>query len=381
MSMNSRAMAKVEKALRSSGQTLASFAMQLGVRSQDLNNWKKRGIPRTRQKQVADALGWTLDQLLSEAEGMPVTLPVARAASAESATGSASALDSLFYDAHPLPHTQIKPSQGTGTADSTAVSLASRSAARVAEELASKQHIANRPADPQHPLSVTGWIYTGPHGRHPPRSGVHPAELSPPQSERIHALPGTPTLARAGEDASFLTPRAAQGSPSGKNRPVPSATSEEPETEAATPLKPDTPGHSAAGEAAQNSGQNAFTIVHHLLTGQPGLIVARHWMEALEIQSEDLTVLEAADDCMEPLLYAGDSLLVDRGDVTIRDGQIYAIAYHQSIKVRRLLLRYDNCLVLRCETRQRHPDELLSAADAQKYLRILGRVVWRGGTL
>ncbi|MEA3643513.1 MAG: S24 family peptidase [Lamprobacter sp.] len=61
--MNS--MARVEAELRARGETLASFAARLGVRSQDINNWKRRGIPRTKQTSVAEALGWSLDQLLT----------------------------------------------------------------------------------------------------------------------------------------------------------------------------------------------------------------------------------------------------------------------------------------------------------------------------
>ena len=58
------AMARVEAEIRARGESLSAFAARIGVRSQDINNWKKRGIPRTRQRLVADALGWTLDDLL-----------------------------------------------------------------------------------------------------------------------------------------------------------------------------------------------------------------------------------------------------------------------------------------------------------------------------
>lgn len=68
-------MERVEAEIRARGESLASFAVRIGVRSQDINNWKHRGIPRTRQKPVADALGWTLDRLLTGEEAgsaMPV---------------------------------------------------------------------------------------------------------------------------------------------------------------------------------------------------------------------------------------------------------------------------------------------------------------------
>lgn len=62
-------MANVEAEIRARGETLASFAARIGVRSQDINNWKRRGIPRTKQTAVAEALGWSLDRLLT---GEPV---------------------------------------------------------------------------------------------------------------------------------------------------------------------------------------------------------------------------------------------------------------------------------------------------------------------
>jgi phage repressor protein C with HTH and peptisase S24 domain len=58
-------MANVEAEIRARGETLASFAARIGVRSQDINNWKRRGIPRTKQAAVAEALGWSLDRLLT----------------------------------------------------------------------------------------------------------------------------------------------------------------------------------------------------------------------------------------------------------------------------------------------------------------------------
>lgn len=64
-------MARVETEIRARGETLASFAARIGVRSQDINNWKHRGIPRTKQRCVAEALGWSLDRLLTGEPAAP----------------------------------------------------------------------------------------------------------------------------------------------------------------------------------------------------------------------------------------------------------------------------------------------------------------------
>lgn len=58
-------MQRVEAEIRNRGNNLAWLAAELGVRSQDINNWKMRGIPRNQQIRVANALGWSLDCLLT----------------------------------------------------------------------------------------------------------------------------------------------------------------------------------------------------------------------------------------------------------------------------------------------------------------------------
>jgi lambda repressor-like predicted transcriptional regulator len=61
-----KAMDKVVAEIRARGESLSSFASRIGVKSQDINNWKRRGIPRSKQKRVADALGWSMDRLLRD---------------------------------------------------------------------------------------------------------------------------------------------------------------------------------------------------------------------------------------------------------------------------------------------------------------------------
>jgi transcriptional regulator with XRE-family HTH domain len=55
---------RVEAELVRRGLTLAEFARQLKVRSQHVNNWKNRGIPKGKLVAVAQVLGLTVDQLL-----------------------------------------------------------------------------------------------------------------------------------------------------------------------------------------------------------------------------------------------------------------------------------------------------------------------------
>ena len=49
------------------GMTKAAFARAVGVLSQDVNNWTKRGLPADRYEKVADVLRCTIDELVGRA--------------------------------------------------------------------------------------------------------------------------------------------------------------------------------------------------------------------------------------------------------------------------------------------------------------------------
>jgi lambda repressor-like predicted transcriptional regulator len=242
-------MVKVEAAVRARGETLAAFARRIGVRSQDINNWKARGIPRTKQKRIADALGWTLDVLLSEDDA-----------------------------AVPAPTVQ----QGY-------------------------TH------DPKIHESATGDPTLG--GR--PDQG-HRA-IAP--GNRWLRLP----LRRIGVD-------------------------------------PDT------GEV---SVEDASTSP----------VCSEPWIGRTQVHSGNLAVLEAHGDTMAPLIRHGDLLVVDLNDREIADGFIFVIRYGGALRSRRIDLRYDGSLILRCEDQARYPDELVPGADRDRHVKVIGRVLWRAGVI
>ena len=83
-------MERVEAEIRARGETLASFAARIGVRSQDINNWKHRGIPWAKRQRVADALGWSLAHLLAD-EGAESAMHVHQGARSPSASAAGAA--------------------------------------------------------------------------------------------------------------------------------------------------------------------------------------------------------------------------------------------------------------------------------------------------
>lgn len=228
-------MVKVEAAVRARGETLAAFANRIGVRSQDINNWKARGIPRTKQKRVADALGWTLDDLLSEDD--PVVLA---------------------------------PTPLEGSA----------------------QH-------PRIPESATGY----PAGGRWLRLPQHRLALDP--------TTGTLSIDDSGEVQTYSEP----------------------------------------------------------------------WIARTRACTENFALLEAQGDTMAPLIRHGDLLVVDLNDREIADGSVFVVRYGGSLRSRRIDLRYDGSLVLRCEDQARYPDEVVPGSDRDRHVQVIGRVLWRAGAI
>ncbi|MBV5272213.1 MAG: helix-turn-helix transcriptional regulator [Lamprocystis purpurea] len=247
------AMVKVETEIRARGESLTAFAARIGVRSQDLNNWKKRGIPRSRQKLVADALGWTLDHLLADDDTHSITPP---------------------------------------------------SAPKNMSQLAIAEPMIGYPA-PSTPPSTTARVQ-------------HPFDL--------------PT------DRYTLIPRRKIG-------------------------------------LSQESG----ALVLEAET--PPLVLDTEWLRRSGLRAEHAAVLYMQEDSMEPSIRQGDVLLVDLGEQKIQDGGIFAIRYAHELRVRRLYRRYDGGLILRSENRGRYPDETIPPADQDVHVQVIGRVLWRGGTI
>lgn len=95
---------------------------------------------------------------------------------------------------------------------------------------------------------------------------------------------------------------------------------------------------------------------------------------------ENLVIVYAEGDSMEPAIVDGDAVLCDRGQTEVIDGEIYAIDYGGVLKVKRLRKRFDGGLVIISDNAAKHPAEALTA-DQATHITVLGRVLWRGGSL
>jgi phage repressor protein C with HTH and peptisase S24 domain len=107
----------------------------------------------------------------------------------------------------------------------------------------------------------------------------------------------------------------------------------------------------------------------------------RHdWLRAtFNREPEDIILETAVGDSMEPQIGNGDLLLVDTTDQTVRNFGVYVIAVGAERLVKRVQRRFDGSLTLISDNTRYQPETI--PPDMAAGIRILGRVIWRGGSL
>lgn len=110
----------------------------------------------------------------------------------------------------------------------------------------------------------------------------------------------------------------------------------------------------------------------------PPLAFRESWLKKKHVTSRsNLRVLEVDGHSMEPLLLDGDVVLVDLGQKDVIDHEVYAIAYGDELRIKRLSKRFDGGIIIRSDN-TRFPEEVLRPEETQ-HVRVLGRMIWRGG--
>ena len=110
----------------------------------------------------------------------------------------------------------------------------------------------------------------------------------------------------------------------------------------------------------------------------PPLAFRREWFTARGVGlRKNLRVTVAIGDAMEPYIQNGDEVLVDIAQTEVKDSGVYAIAYGDELRIRRLSRRFDGGLKIMSDHND-YPDEDLTPEQAG-YIKVIGRVVWRAG--
>jgi phage repressor protein C with HTH and peptisase S24 domain len=97
------------------------------------------------------------------------------------------------------------------------------------------------------------------------------------------------------------------------------------------------------------------------------------------IHASSSIMLDVVGDSMEPLIRAGDTILVDTSDRNVQDGKTYLVAYGDDLKVKHVF-KSPQGLILRSEN-QRYADVTIAPDELGTYAVIHGRVRWFGRLL
>ena len=112
-----------------------------------------------------------------------------------------------------------------------------------------------------------------------------------------------------------------------------------------------------------------------------GLVFKRDWLRRIGAKPENLYVIYADGDSMEPYIFEGDVVLFDTSQTDPKDKQVYVIRRPDGgNSIKRLTQQLSGAWVIRSDNPDKaaNPDEIASE-DSIHEMPILGRVIWRGG--
>lgn len=112
-----------------------------------------------------------------------------------------------------------------------------------------------------------------------------------------------------------------------------------------------------------------------------GLVFKREWLRRMGLKEDQLCVIYAHGNSMEPTISEGDVLLIDRAATQPVSGKVYAIQRPDgSHSIKRLVQSFagDWTIVSDNQDKRANPDEPISA-EALEHINIIGRSVWSGG--
>ena len=103
-------------------------------------------------------------------------------------------------------------------------------------------------------------------------------------------------------------------------------------------------------------------------------------MHELKADVSALVAVEAPDDAMLPAIAPGDVLLTDTSEPKLRGSGIYVFAIGGVLLVKRLQTRLDGGITVSSDNALRYPAEEIEPAALGR-VKIVGRVIWRGGRM
>jgi phage repressor protein C with HTH and peptisase S24 domain len=105
------------------------------------------------------------------------------------------------------------------------------------------------------------------------------------------------------------------------------------------------------------------------------------WLKSAKgISPKNLLLISVSGDSMEPTLANGDLIVVDTTEGRFKSDAIYVLQQGDRLWVKRLHYKLDGTVLVKSDNASKYEPELFKG-DQLESLRIIGRVVWRGGDL
>ncbi|MDN8617831.1 XRE family transcriptional regulator [Variovorax ginsengisoli] len=127
------------------------------------------------------------------------------------------------------------------------------------------------------------------------------------------------------------------------------------------------------------SAGNGHTPTYEVIEDSEPVVYQLSWFQKMRINPAMVRRFKVKDDSAEPLLYEGDSILVNHAETDVVDGKLYAFRYGDDLRVKRLFKRLDGTLILR-SVNPSYKDEEVPAALVEEHITIIGRVRDKAGS-
>lgn len=106
------------------------------------------------------------------------------------------------------------------------------------------------------------------------------------------------------------------------------------------------------------------------------LAFRKKWLSYRHLNPEQLRVVFAKGDSMEPTIHSGDSILVDTSIDSVKDGSIFVIALGGDLYAKRLQKRFDGGVDIISDNKD-YMTQTVTAEELEQ-LQVIGKVVWVG---
>lgn len=109
---------------------------------------------------------------------------------------------------------------------------------------------------------------------------------------------------------------------------------------------------------------------------QRRLAFRKRWLSYRNLQANNLRVVFAKGDSMEPTIHSGDSILVDTSVHHLSDGSIFVLSLGGDLYAKRLQKRIDGGIEVISDNKE-YTNQVVPIGELEQ-LQIIGKVVWIG---